>query len=600
MEIENELNELKEMIVQHIQSYDDFIAVKSKMLDIIKHIEEQIVINKNDLNEDNHNNNIDNKLVSSQEDVYQKQIQNENVNKGNINNSFKPVLNFNYDDDGDFSVNNNLFDTKQLSSISNNHSFLQDNQFNINTNSNCNNNINNTPNVYEQNNNVNAYNNICVNNLSQSTNYMNQRNLNNSLIGRDDQNDESKEENNYINNTQPMNINDFGKDEKYQKSNYQINDKETMYTNPQIKDNIESYFYNEPQPRHQQPKTNTSNNLFTNSIKSNSEYIPLNYSNINNEPQYEHNLFNREINSYPQRNHFNQFNLYVPSQPSFIPYPETVRLNTFSFPQTDEITINKVNTIPNISKFPKTKSKASRVADILMKLNSNEIQHNIITQMFSESIFDQLISPNVDNELIDQVDNILLEIEKLEQEERFNLGIDNSYSNNDNNILMNQLLPKTQNKNYINDQSIKNNNSNNKVHKTSKNKNKNQFQKKIHLIEKELIKKYPKTSSNFYKSKSCLQDKPKPEFDFTQSLRQSNKNLHLNGEKTFVNYTSTSGGYFDPSLQKGGDSVLARTTKRKNKQDEYRKYVISPVKNYIESSNHNKLSLSAINKNNFI
>ena len=61
MEIENELNELKEMIVQHIQSYDDFIAVKSKMLDIIKHIEEQIVINKNDLNEDNHNNNIDNK-----------------------------------------------------------------------------------------------------------------------------------------------------------------------------------------------------------------------------------------------------------------------------------------------------------------------------------------------------------------------------------------------------------------------------------------------------------------------------------------------------------------------------------------------------------
>ena len=38
MEIENELNELKEMIVQHIQSYDDFIAVKSKMLDIIKHL----------------------------------------------------------------------------------------------------------------------------------------------------------------------------------------------------------------------------------------------------------------------------------------------------------------------------------------------------------------------------------------------------------------------------------------------------------------------------------------------------------------------------------------------------------------------------------
>ena len=582
MEIENELNELKEMIVQHIQSYDDFIAAKSKMLDIIKHIEEQIVINKNDLNE---NNNIDNKLVSSQEDVYQKQIQNENVNKGNINNSFKPVLNFNYDDDGDFSVNNNLFDTKQLSSISNNHSFLQDNQFNINTNGNCNNNINNTPNVYEQNNNVNAYNNICVNNLSQSTNYMNQRHLNNSLIGRDDQNDESKEENNYINNTQPMNLNDFGKEDKYQKSNYQMNDKEIMYTNPQTKDNIESYFYNEPQPRHQQLKTIGSNNLFANSVKSNSEYIPLNY---------------REINSYPQRNHFNQFNSYVPSQPSFIPYPETVRLNTFSFPQTDEITINKVNTIPNISKLPKTKSKASRVADILMKLNSNEIQHNIITQMFSESIFDQLISPNVDNELIDQVDNILLEIEKLEQEERFNLGIDNSYSNNDNNSLMNQFLPKSQNKNYINEQSIKNNNSNNKVHKTSKNKNKNQVQKKIHLIEKELIKKYPKTSSNFYKSKSCLQDKPKPEFDFTQSLRQSNKNLRLNGEKTFVNYTSTSGGYFDPSLQKGGDSVLSRTTKRKNKQDEYRKYVISPVKNYIESSNHNKLSLSAINKNNFI
>jgi hypothetical protein len=32
MEIENELNELKEMIVQQIQSYDDFITVLTEAL----------------------------------------------------------------------------------------------------------------------------------------------------------------------------------------------------------------------------------------------------------------------------------------------------------------------------------------------------------------------------------------------------------------------------------------------------------------------------------------------------------------------------------------------------------------------------------------
>ena len=57
--------------------------------------------------------------------------------------------------------------------------------------------------------------------------------------------------------------------------------------------------------------------------------------------------------------------------------------------------------------------------------------------------------------------------------------------------------------------------------------------------------------------------------------------------KLFNNYTSNQGGYFDPSLQNGGESKLNYLPHSKNKTNNIYKNAQSPVKDYIE----NKLNI---------
>ena len=59
---------------------------------------------------------------------------------------------------------------------------------------------------------------------------------------------------------------------------------------------------------------------------------------------------------------------------------------------------NEINNINNINN--QNNSKALRVADIIMKLNSNDILYDIISQLYSKEILEQLMSPNVDINLI--------------------------------------------------------------------------------------------------------------------------------------------------------------------------------------------------------
>ena len=55
-------------------------------------------------------------------------------------------------------------------------------------------------------------------------------------------------------------------------------------------------------------------------------------------------------------------------------------------------------------------AKALRVADIIMKINSNDILYDIITQLYTKDILDQLMSPDVDIELINVLEQTIEKI----------------------------------------------------------------------------------------------------------------------------------------------------------------------------------------------
>lgn len=201
----------------------------------------------------------------------------------------------------------------------------------------------------------------------------------------------------------------------------------------------------------------------------------------------------------------------------------------------------RIMTNTQISNHSKNRQKASRVADILMKINSNEIVYDIISKVFSKKIYDDLISTEVSMELIESVEKTIEEIELLELEESKN------YEKSQPNILLNtNYFPRTSN-----------NTSSLRLNKSKK--------KKLSNIDTEFMMRYPKTYKTITGSSNPYINR--------------NKSTKYNG-KPFVSYTSPASRYFDPSLQNGGQSKLSN---RKRSKSKYRNDVISPVKRYIES-----------------
>ena len=250
---------------------------------------------------------------------------------------------------------------------------------------------------------------------------------------------------------------------------------------------------------------------------------------------------------------------YEPSKPSFVPYPEKAKPDSFVFSS---------NSQPS-SPQRKNRQKATRVADILMKINSNDILYNILSQIFSNSIFDELLSSDVDMELIENVEKTILEIEKLEQEETQNLNQNQINStpqfnyNTPNEDLYSKSFTEFNTKpTYYN---IPKPNV-----QTKPLSSKQTSQRKLNNLNIELMKKYPKT----YKTISGYDGVSN---NYHSTFKKSKTNS-FNGGRTFVNYTTSASGYFDPSLQNGGQSKLSSNYK-KNKRD-----AISPVKQYIESN----------------
>ena len=274
----------------------------------------------------------------------------------------------------------------------------------------------------------------------------------------------------------------------------------------------------------------------------------------------------------------------------------------------------------------KNSSKALRVADIIMKINSNDILYDIIIQLYTKDILNQLMSPNVDMNLIVSIEETIEKITILENEEIQKLREKESslLENNSTNINNSDEVNKTKNIKSINNQKL---NEELKNHRTSysfydKNNSScySQMPPKIPLrrqinkykaeyLNSEILQNYPKTGKTILGYEKFKRDKNK-EFNFERSLRNGNymdgynkqrnnnsksdsvgknqsynsNNRNFNNKKFFNNFTTPFGDYFDSSLQKGGQSKL-KMNYPKGSDNKLFKNCRSPVKDYIDGIN---------------
>ena len=194
----------------------------------------------------------------------------------------------------------------------------------------------------------------------------------------------------------------------------------------------------------------------------------------------------------------------------------------------DIIKKDQTNITQNKNKNQSTsykKDKLSLIADIIMKINSEDEYYAILTKLFGNDLTDKLMSSDVSDELLEAVQHSIKEIDELKKKDNLN-------------------KEQNQKKEEINQEEIE------------------EEPRKFPVneimgpnIKEKNIKKFNKESNNVYQ-----------EFDFQKNLRKNENSegkklknkINNNGkkEKPFISATSVYGNYFDPPLQKGGISKL--------------------------------------------
>ena len=176
------------------------------------------------------------------------------------------------------------------------------------------------------------------------------------------------------------------------------------------------------------------------------------------------------------------------------------------------------------------KEKINLIADIIMKINSEDYYYDILTKLFGNDLTDKLMSSDVSDELLEAVQTSIKEIDDYNK---------------------NGELNEAKNQGEINPEEIEE-----EPRKFPSNEimgpNINLKEKSNKKINKELNN----NNANVYQ-----------EFDFQKNLRKNdntesgkkkgkNNNNSVKKEKPFVSATSAYGNYFDSPLQKGGISKL--------------------------------------------
>ena len=170
------------------------------------------------------------------------------------------------------------------------------------------------------------------------------------------------------------------------------------------------------------------------------------------------------------------------------------------------------------------KDKLSLIADIIMKINSEDEFYEILTKLFGNDLTDKLMSSDVSDELLEAVQNSIKEIEELKKKDNLN-------------------EKENQKKEEINQEEIEEEPRKFPVNEIMggniKDKNNKKFNKEANNVYQEFdLKKNLRKNDNF------------------EGKKKNKINNNVKKEKPFISATSAYGNYFDPPLQKGGISKL--------------------------------------------
>ena len=215
-------------------------------------------------------------------------------------------------------------------------------------------------------------------------------------------------------------------------------------------------------------------------------------------------------------------------------------------------------------------SKALRVADIIMKINSNDILYDIITQIYSKEILEQLMSPDVDTNLINVIEQTIDKITILENEEIQKLrnkeaSLSSDVNNNNENEKENDYNEIKEKDKYIYNELNKKNNINN-YNKLNIPKKSNEYKK--YKSSSSFYDKNKNTSINSVNSINYANYPPKK---ISSYKKNKSKEMHLNSE-ILQNYPKTGKtilGYEKFKRDKNREFNFERSLRNENYDDNY-------------------------------
>ena len=215
-------------------------------------------------------------------------------------------------------------------------------------------------------------------------------------------------------------------------------------------------------------------------------------------------------------------------------------------------------------------SKALRVADIIMKINSNDILYDIITQIYSKEILEQLMSPDVDTNLINVIEQTIDKITILENEEiqklrnkEASLSSDVN-NNNENENDYNEI--KEKDKYLYNELNKRNNNNINNYNKLNIPKKSNEYKKY-----KSSSSFYDKNKNSSINSVNSINYANYPPKKISSYKKNKSKEMHLNSE-ILQNYPKTGKtilGYEKFKRDKNREFNFERSLRNENYDDNY-------------------------------
>ena len=273
----------------------------------------------------------------------------------------------------------------------------------------------------------------------------------------------------------------------------------------------DSMFNNYIQNNNQNIEENKANNNINISNKTNFDEINMNDNN------------NQRSNNFQNNNNLS-YNKSIREQYNI--YNNRLENNNNNFNQNIMNDYSKQN-ILNLNGEPRFNSKKDKlniIADIIMKINSEDYYYEILTKLHGDDLTDKLMSSDVSNEFLESILNSINEIERSKKREEEIEEVP-------------EIFPMENYKNH-----------------NRKNKNKN---KKF---------KIKNNSFNEYNYNNNLNLKKTDSREYNEINVKKNGGKKVNSgsrkERPFINATCAYGNYFDPPLQKGGMSKLTSYKKK--------------------------------------